>query len=245
MKLLHSPIIEAVLDIDCDMPPKFDLVALEKTFFELVRNLYPKSRKTLIEQYRIEPKGDQLSNISSSQGVQAFQFLQNNELQIVQFRRDGFSFNRLAPYSTMDDYLSEILRLWEIFVKVAMPVQIRAIRVQNINRIMLPLGNINLDTYFKNTPRPDDEKLVMFSFLNQWGALEKSTGFLANVVLTGQQPDNDKAPIILHITAEWRGRADVANAEFLLSQVQALRGLKNRIFYNSLTPTCLSLFQQQ
>jgi uncharacterized protein (TIGR04255 family) len=245
MKLLHSPIIEAVLDVDCDMPPKFDLLALEKTLSASVKETYPKSRKVLLEQHRIERKGDQPSNISSSQAVQALQFLQNDELQIVQFRREGFSFNRLAPYSTMDDYLPEIRSLWEIFLKAAMPVQIRAIRVQNINRIMLPLGNIKLDAYFKNTPRPDDANLVMFSFLNQWGALEKATGLLANVVLTGQQPDGDKAPIILDITAEWRGRADVANAEFVLNQIKSLRGLKNRIFHNSLTPTCLSLFQQQ
>jgi uncharacterized protein (TIGR04255 family) len=56
----------------------------------------------------------------------AFQFLKNDEKQLVQFRNEGFSFNRLAPYTTLDDYLPQIKKNWEIYRIVAAPSEIRS-----------------------------------------------------------------------------------------------------------------------
>lgn len=247
MKLLHSPIIEAVLDIDCDMPPKFDLTALEGTLRGLLKEKYPKMRKAFLQQHRIETKAEEPPNVSSTQGIQAFQFLNDDERQIAQFRTQGLSFNRLAPYSTLDDYLPEIERLWDLFVKIVSPVKIRAIRVRNVNRIVVPLpdGGIDLDRYFKNAPRAEDDNFILFNFLVQRGAIERPTGFMTNVVLTGQPPEPGKAAFILDISAEWNGKADVTDKTFVLTKIDSLRRLKNRIFENNLTPECLSLYQQQ
>ena len=58
-KLLHPPIVEAVLDVDCDMSPAFDLAALEKTSREAFRDQYPKFRPQFLEEHQIEQKADQ------------------------------------------------------------------------------------------------------------------------------------------------------------------------------------------
>ena len=72
----------------------------------------------------------------------------------MQVRAQGFSFNRLAPYSGLDDYLPEIERTWSLYVDLASPVQIRAIRLRYINRILLPLAanTVDLDEYLKIGP---------------------------------------------------------------------------------------------
>src|SRR5438309_10820532 len=109
-RLPKAPIIEAVLDVDCDMPPGQAITTLEEASKDAFREQYPKPRKVLVQEHQIETKPDQTPKISFRQGVQALQFIHENEKQLVQVRTQGFSFNKLAPYTSLDDYLPEIER---------------------------------------------------------------------------------------------------------------------------------------
>ena len=246
LKLLHPPIVEAVLDVDCDMSPAFDLAALEKTAREAFQGQYPKFRTQFLEEHRIEQKADQPTQVSAQRRLQAFQFLQEDEKQLVQVRMQGFSFNRLAPYTSLDDYLPEIERAWRLFVSIVSPVQIRVVRLRYINRILLPLinGRVELEHYLKVGPRlPDEDRLRFAGFLNQYAAVEVDTGHQVNIVLTSQPPENDRVPIIFDICVASVETAEPENWAWLLAKIQSLRHLKNRIFRNTLTEQCLNLFQ--
>ena len=244
--LLHPPIVEAVLDVDCDMPPAFDLAALEQTTREAFRDQYPKFHTQFLEEHRFEKKVDQPIQVFARRGIQAFQFLQEDEKQLVQVRMQGFSFNRLAPYTNLDDYLPEIERTWSLFIGLALPVQIRVVRLRYINRILLPLidGRVELEGYLKVGPRlPDEDRLRFAGFLNQYTAVEMDTGLQVNVVLTSQLPESDKVPIIFDISVTSSETAEPEDWAWLLAKTQSLRRLKNRIFRNTLTEQCLNLFQ--
>jgi uncharacterized protein (TIGR04255 family) len=107
-RLLHlenAPIIESILDIDCEIAPGFDFPAVEAEIHSAVRAVYPKMRHALFQAHEISQKGEAAPELSIRQGLQALQFLTVDEKQIIQFRAGGFSFNRLAPYSHLDDYL--------------------------------------------------------------------------------------------------------------------------------------------
>ena len=132
--LSKPPIVEAVLDIDCDMSPGQDLAALEAPARDAFRDRYPKFRTRFIHEGQIELQRDDLPKFSARRGIQALQFLHDDEKQLVQVRALGFSFNRLAPYSTLDDYLPEIERTWRLFVSLASPVQIRVVRTDHSHR---------------------------------------------------------------------------------------------------------------
>lgn len=243
----HAPIVEAVLDIDCDMPPAFDLAALEGILQDAFREQYPKFRTQYLEEYRIEREGDQPSRHSAKRAIQAFQFLQDDGKQLVQVRTQGFSFNRLAPYGTLDEYLPEIERTWGIFASIASPVQIRIVRLRYINRILLPFANerVELEHYLKVSPRlPEEDRLQFAGFLNQHAAVEVGTGHQVNIVLTSQPRENDNLPIILDICVASTETAPPENWAWILAKIQSLRALKNRIFRNTLTEQCLTLFQQ-
>lgn len=245
-KLAKAPIVEAVLDIDCDMPPMFDLAALEAPTRAVFGVQYPKYRAMFLEQHQIKSMPDEPAKHSAMRAIQALQFLQDDEKQLVQVRAQGFSFNRLAPYSTLDDYLPEIHRVWELFIGIAAPVQIRTIRLRYINRILLPLtnGSVELEDYFKVSPRlPDENKLRFAGFLNQHTAVEVDTGHQVNIVLASQPPENGKLSVIFDICVASARTAEVKNWSWILAEIQSLRGLKNRIFRNTLTETCLNLFQ--
>jgi uncharacterized protein (TIGR04255 family) len=247
LQLLKAPIIEAVLDIDCDLPPTFDLAALETRSRDLFGDRYPRFRKQLMQEHTIRAKGDEPPTMSVRHATQSLQFLQEDGKQLVQIRAQGFSFNRLAPYTTLDDYLPEIERTWRLFVSVAAPVQIRSVRLRYINRILLPMvgGRVKLEDYLKVCPRlPDEERLTFTGFLNQHTAVENGTGNQVVIILTTQSHENEMLPLILDIITTSNGPAEVENWAWLSATIQALRALKNSVFRNTLTEECLNLFRQ-
>ena len=247
LKLAHAPIVEAVLDIDCDMPPAQEVAALETVARDRFHAQYPKFRTQFQQGFRIERQSGGPPQFATDRpGVQAFRFLQEDERQLVQVRARGFSFNRLAPYTSLDDYLPEIERTWRLFVGLAAPTQIRSVRLRYINRILLPLtaDRVELDDYLAIGPRlPDEERLTFVGFLNQHTALEADTGNQVNIILTTQSRGPDVLPLIFDITALREESAEPENWDWIVARIQSLRRLKNRVFKNSLTERCLELLR--
>lgn len=246
IKLANAPIVEAVLDIDCDLPPDTMIEELENPGRQAFCDHYPKVRKRYFQEHRITPQRDQSPETSVRTGIKAFHFVQEDGKQLVQIRTEGYSFNRLAPYTTLDDYLPEIQRTWKLFIQIAFPVQIRCIRLRYINRIPLPIGEgrIELSNYFTTAPRlPDEEELTLTGFLHQHAAIEKSTDNQVSIVLTALPPQGDILPVILDIGTSKAAPEEPENWSVIVSTIQSLRNLKNRIFANTLTGPCLNLFR--
>jgi uncharacterized protein (TIGR04255 family) len=245
-QLRNPPIVEAVFDVDCDLPPGFDFAALETRLRAQFVDQYPKFRAQFLQEHKIEATEDAQPKISSRLAVQAFQFLDDDEKQLVQVRAQGFSFNRLAPYTSLDDYLPEIERTWRLYVDLVLPVQIRVIRLRYINRILVPMtaNTVDLDEFLKIGPRlPEEDRLVLSGFLNQQVAVEKETGHQLNLVLTAQLPVSEKLPVILDITVASVTITEPTDWPNILRLIGTLRSLKNRVFLNTLTAKCIELFQ--
>lgn len=245
LRLSKAPIVEAILDIDCDMLPAFDLAALESPVRQAYQDFYPKFRAQPFQNGRIELHEGEPPKFSQRQfGVQAFYFLQEDERQLVQMRAQGFSFNRLAPYTSLDDYLPEIKRTWKLFANIASPLQIRQVRLRYINRILVPLksGEVDLEEYFKVSPQlPDENNLKFLGFFNQHAVVEQDTGNRANIILTTQAHEDVVLPLIFDIEAIHSGSFE-PEWNLMLAKIESLRSLKNRIFKNTLTEQCLKLF---
>jgi uncharacterized protein (TIGR04255 family) len=246
-KIQNPPIVEAVFDVDCDLPPGFDLAALEGPSRTRFGDVYPKFQMQFMQELKLETVAGAPPNMTTRMAVQSLQFRHEDEKQIVQVRAQGFSFNRLAPYTSLDDYLPEIERTWRLYVDLVSPVQIRAIRLRYINRILLPLtaSAVDLAEFLKIGPRlPDEDGLVLSGFLSQQSAIEKDTGLQVNLVLTAQDMVNEKLPVILDITVTSAAiLAEPADWLKMRPSIDALRTLKNRIFENTLTAKCIELFQ--
>jgi len=245
-QLAHAPIVEAVLDIDCDMPTDFDLAGLETTAQDKFHAQYPKSRRQYRQHHQIQRKAEETKVQSTEPALHALRFLQEDEKQLVQIRTQGFSFNRLTPYSSLDDYLPEIRRTWELYIGLVKPIQTRAIRLRYINRILLPSKDscIEINDYIKIGPRlPDENHLWMGSFVNQYTAIEKETEHEVVIVLSSQPWEDDKFPVIFDNGASGMIVTEPDDWSALLAVIQSLRRLKNRIFQETLTPICLDLFR--
>lgn len=245
-KLRHPPIVEAVLDIDCDTPPDAELAELEEPARERLGDRYPKARRRVSHEVTLQGTGEALSSLSTRHGLQALQFLTDDEKQLVQLRAQGFSFNRLAPYSSLDDYLPEIERTWRQYVELAGPVTTRQVRLRYINRIALPMeaGQVDLDTFLRIGPRlPDVETLLLTDFLVQQNAVERGSEHHVNLTVRSLSSENEMLPVILDITAAQPLEVSPEDWSAIDETVKSLRRLKNRVFRNTLTERCMQLFQ--
>jgi uncharacterized protein (TIGR04255 family) len=247
LKLPYPPIVEAILDIECDLPPGQQLAALESAVGNRFREKYPKMRSQFVQEHLVEAKQGETPKMAVRHGLSAFQLLQDDEKQLVQVRSAGYSFNRLAPYSGLDDYLPEIERTWRLYCEIISPVTIRLIRLRYINRIMLPFAEkaVRLEDYLQIGPRlPDEQILTLTGFLSQHTAVERATGHQVSIVLTAQGSEGNNVPIIFDNCVAAPGPAEPADWPWILEKIRALRVLKNRIFEGTLTKACLNLFQQ-
>ena len=246
-QLKAPPIVEAVLDINCDLPPVFELTALEAAAREVFRDKYPKFNTRFLHEFQLEAAQGIEPQLTKRQGIQAFQFLQDDGKQLLQVRLQGFSFNRLSPYTDLDDYLPEIERTWRQYCLLAKPVLIREIRLRYINRILLPMAGeqVNLDDYLTfGVKLPDEDRLMLTGFLVQQNATERSTSNQVNITLAAQPHEDDKLPLILDIEAFKMDSIEPDDWSATQSIVQSLRVLKNLVFKKSLTEKCMHLFQQ-
>jgi len=246
LALRAAPIVEAVIDIDCDMPANVDVEALDTAARAGLAGSYPTARRRMLSEHEISASQDQTLAVTSRQGLQALQYFSADEKQLVQFRPSGFSFNRLAPYATLDDYFAEIERTWKVFVDIAKPVVIRVVRLRYINRIQLPMtdARLELNDYLKLAPRlADEDRLSFAGFFNQHSVLEPATGNRANIVFATQPLMGDQLPIIFDIEAFKEVSVEPADWTTISGKITSLRSLKNLVFRNSLTDKCLNLFQ--
>jgi uncharacterized protein (TIGR04255 family) len=245
----NPPIVEAVVDVECDFAPGQSIIGLEKAATEKFRDRYPTLRKQFIQQFRFEfSAGNPAGTDTSDPNITAFQFLQNDERQLVQLREKGFSFNRLAPYGSLDEYLPEIQRTWDIYRELAAPILVRVVRLRYINRLNLPVNGsqleLDLDSYFKAGPRmPDEDHLAFVGFLNQHQLVETATGHRITTVLSAGNVEGNTLPVIFDNTVDARIDADPGDWQTLEATILSLRDLKNRVFSETLTDKCLSLFQ--
>lgn len=245
--LKNAPIVEAVLDVDCDLPPGVELASMEVPGKARFGDAYPKVRKQFVQSLNFRVGPGAASNMVTDDGaVNALQFRNEEQNQLVQMRAQGYAFNRLAPYTSLDDYLPEIERTWKIYNELVSPTRIRAIRLRYINRIQIPIPSdrLELDDYFNIGPRvPDENGLSLASFLIQQSGVENRTGLLVSLVLAAQPVVEDTFPVIFDITVTNNSSVQPSDWPKINECVQDLRRLKNAIFANSLSEQCIKLFQ--
>lgn len=248
LRLDNAPIVEAVVEINCDLPPSTDLERVQNAAKGRLLPGYPVARRQMTQSHELRQEGEKPVEFSVRRNVSALHFLTSDQKQIIQFRPEGYTFNRLAPYSSLDDYLPEIERTWRIFCELVEPIQIRRIGLRFINRLPVPTSNgrLELGDYLEVSPRlPDEEALEFVGFFNQHSAVEPATGNQVNITLVMQPLEGDKLPLIFDIDAFRMITAPPDDWALIRATVGSLRVLKNRVFERTLTESCLNLFRQQ
>lgn len=248
-QLPFPPIIEAIVDIDCELDPVKHLADLEPAVRQSLQDRYPKVEKRMRHQFQIRKDSEAPpEHVMEDKGLDAILLRSEDGKQLTQFRRNGYSFNRLAPYEGMDTYLPEIQRTWENYRSLVKPLRIRKIGLRTINRIQIPLnvdGNVDLEHYLRSGPQiPSIEgrELTFTGFLNQHRIADTGSGQHANIILATKEAKDEQLTILLDIDAYDPRPRESLDWVDVVGVVGLLRSLKNDLFRGMVTEECLKLF---
>lgn len=243
--LARPPIVEAVVDIDAEMRAGFVLSDARERLASLFAERYPVIREREFDAHEIRKTPGSVGMVRSQSGLESLMFIQADDKQLVQARRQGFSFNRLAPYEGFDQYRAEIELRWKQFCEVIEPVRVVAVKMRFINRIEIPLenGQVDLDQYLRIGPRaPDDDAFGFTGFSSRSAMFEKSTGVQVVVSLASRPSGADALGVILDIEAAVECACDPSDLNTIFERMEMIRKTKNLAFRKSLEDKCRALF---
>lgn len=243
--LNNAPIQEAVIDfrIRREGPiAESDYLTLH----DRIRNEYPTADQLHADTYKFRLNEPDQPYGEFEHRAYGYRYTSNEKTYVVQFRNDGFTLSRLAPYETWELAKAEAYRLWKIFETGTKPSAITRVAVRYINRIVLQFidHKIDLEDYFLIVPTvPPELPQATVSLLSQLKLHDIESGAAANVsvsALSGVEASG--LPVIFDIDVFKGGEFEIDSQKYwdLLEQ---LRKLKNKIFFHSITEKALELFK--
>lgn len=244
--LLRPPITEALVDLRAT-PTRF-LPSDRAAFGDAVRDGYPRSRDQRTIQAKLHfEKGKSPVATAAEIGLEGFQFLSEDERSVVQFRSNGFTFNRLSPYVGGDRLIAEALRLWATYVQIAVPTGVSRVALRFINNLTLPPERERIGEFLESPPTPPQGAgALLQGFLNRVQSHDLQTGLtvIRTLASARARPGAEGLGVIIDIDA-FRS-ADMSVDEVSLRPVlEALRTLKNRVFFGSITNRAVELLNER
>lgn len=240
----NPPITEALIDIKTT--PREDVSAVDiSDLHQYIKSDYPNKKEQRRIESKIEAKkGEQPIVTSVDRGIFGFFFHSADDKQIVQYKIDGFTFNRLPPYEKWDKIFGEAQRLWGFYKDYLKPTQVTRVAVRYINKINIPLRTFNLDDYFTAAPKmPDDLDQPIEEFYSKITIQFPSTETKAIVTMKTFPTKNPTVISILLDIDVFKevvlGPDDSAIWDILLNH----RQIKNDIFEKNITNQTRELFK--
>lgn len=243
--LNNAPIVEAVIDLRVSLKTPLSENTIS-SLKDLLHEPYPSSEEIRIFEGGFGVvMGKPTIESPKDKGVNGYLFKSKDEKKIVQFRNDGFTFNRLKPYTNWNDVISEAKRLWGIYISKVDIEQISRIAVRYINRLDIPLPIKDFQEYLTKPPEtPDGVPNAVSSFLCRVVLHDVERGISANIAQALESSiKTDFANIILDIDVYKNVEIPPSNHEEIWVIFEQLRKLKNDIFFNSIAEKTARLFE--
>jgi uncharacterized protein (TIGR04255 family) len=242
--LPKAPIQEAMLDINAVLPADFD-VATFKSFNKEIEQRFPEMQEWVeyVQGLQFAP-GGVIQSSEATKSVGGYFFVSKSEGKVVQARRDGFTFNKLKPYSNWEDFKREAMEMWRRYVEISKPQCVQRLGLRYINRIKLPPDLKDLRDVcllFPDIPSRIPQQLSEFF---QRFVAPRDNGSVATVTLAiDNTPLPENTAIILDIDVSWHLTDNSPIDDTLWARFDEARLLKNEIFDASLTENAKSLFR--
>jgi uncharacterized protein (TIGR04255 family) len=242
----HAPIIEAVLDIRTRLSSPLSQESLQQ-LYEAEKHAYPTIRHPFAVKFQLEKTENQKEPVTDTSVTENGRvFVSIDGLQLFQARQDGFSHNRLAPYTSWQSFQSEARRLWEKYRDVMKPAFIEMLGLNFVNKISIPVG-IEISDYFNTyieLPKQLPQGFEIHNFLIQ--VVEPDSSAKAAISMsTGPDDDAEKVAVQLNIQAFIfvnRAIEKIADEE-IWETFNRLRALKNLAFESSVTEKAKAEFR--
>jgi uncharacterized protein (TIGR04255 family) len=173
-----------------------------------------------------------------------FFFKSPDRVDVAQFRVDGFTFNRLRPYTSWEDILPRALDLWKLYVDLTEPEAVTRLAVRYINKLKFtPPSDLSRWLTAPPTIAPGYPSLVS-EFLTRMRLHEREEGLGVIVTQVSEaSAEPDVMRVVLDIDA-YTEEIEFQPRDGRIGEVlEILRTLKNRIFFGALTEDAIGGFE--
>ena len=248
--LRKAPIVEAVVDFRVALAPDFSPEDLRAAKERLSRH-YPKvsEKKRFSEQVEFVV-GKGASHQTQDLGMLGLFLKSEDEKTIAQFRVDGFTLNRLKPYTSWKKLGPEALRLWAVYAALTKPRVITRVALRYINHMALPATGL-LEDYLLTVPAlPSGIPRHLTSFRTRTVLENPKTGLTATIAQVFGP--NTEAPVpvteipghaLLFDIDAYKAGHFTMDTDFK-AILEDLHTYKNRIFFGSLTNRFVKTFEK-
>lgn len=242
----NAPITEAIFDIRAELPTEITLENLA-AIQEKIKADFPKrkNRYSFEGQFHFEEQ-EEPQILKSSRKIDGYFFLTNDEKMIVQARLDGFTFNKLRPYSSWQDFGARAKIIWSHYVSLIQPKCVTRIALRYVNRIELPFPFKDFKEYLLTVPEvaPGLPQMLEGYFLRlvipdpEIGATA-----IVNQTIDSQNTSTVAVPIIFDIDVVKNVRLLPNNFDQIDGVLEQLKEFEDRVFFKSLTEKAKELFR--
>lgn len=241
--LNNAPIVEAIIDFRVKLPSGYN-VAEFSSLKEKLGNSYPQVQESRAFESGVRVKDKQIEQILKDRGLRGYAFKSVDGKNVGQFREDGFTFNRLTPYTNWETVLAEAKRLWALYVEIAQPKLVTRLATRYINRMDIPLPIGDFNQYLTAPPSiPKNLPQGVSHFLTRVTIRDPELDMTAHVIQALEKSSKpDHVAIILDIDVFKQMEAGFGESD-IWPTFENLRNLKNRIFFASITEETARLFE--
>lgn len=244
--LSRAPIVEAVIDFRAKLPAAFKLEEFQSLRERLAED-YPGFEQQHVFEQVIRQEAGQVMEFSTRVPViHGYRLLSKDGKNVAQFRRDGFTFSRLNPYTEWQKVFEEAWRLWRMYCQSAKPLEISRLAVRYINRLRLPTSFTDPSQYLNAPPLiAEGWPSIMRTFLSRIVVYEPDSGISVNVIqaLDPQGPSDQTTVGLLFDVDAYQDLSLSAEDATIKERFDRLRDMKNRVFFSGLTPKAIELFK--
>jgi len=242
--LRNAPITEAIVDFRASLPGDLRPDRLREAKDRLAQR-YPEAVERKGLETRLEiAAGRPTERQTRDLGFLGIWLKTEDQKSIAQFRVDGFTFNRLRPYTSWEDIFPEAMRLWAIYLEIASPESVTRVALRYINHMPLPSPGGELSGYIVTGPRwPLSAQEILSSFATKVVLEYPQRNMKANVIQTLEIGVKPSEPSLLFDIDVYRSGDLEASPTALQPIFDELRRYKNEIFFGSLTDRFLEEFE--
>jgi uncharacterized protein (TIGR04255 family) len=243
--LRSAPITEAIFDIRVKAREGFDVAEFANLRQDLAQT-FPiveeiRGSEVHFEVSAKEARPPEIRDL----GVRGLYFKTQDGLTIAQCRVDGFTLNKLRPYTSWDELRSLAESLWRKYYTIAQPEGITRIALRYINQISIDERYLDFEDYLTASPSvPKELPQNIGQFLYQTTIVDNQNEIQVNVAQVFQPPPPTSTGIIIILDIDAYKEIFMAvDDPLLFEHLARLRDMKNRVFFSYLTERTIGLFE--
>lgn len=241
----NAPIQEAVIDFRVTLPESFDVEDFND-LEEMRGKPYPKVEEVHSWGGMIHVGKAGFQATDFEEGLKGYMYKSEDQRSLAQFRIDGFTFNRLEPYTSWESVFSEALDLWALYVDTSNPSAVNRLALRYINRFQLPTSLMTeVEKYLKTAPRvPEGVDIEAVDSLGiSAHAFDKASEVHTILRTSIDREEGSRQLQVVLDTDVFVSGSFSTDPDELKQYFGELRERKNQIFQGSITEAAGRLFE--